>query len=362
MSKFTLPSWLQQRPWLMLPLLGLIPLSALAFKGDHATPPVPPTPAPVAIAPAPAITPIPAHPLTATAPIPKAAPRPSASPKPTAAPKSKPKPTSPLPELTAQQKSLNQQAKAQFSPHALSVDAAIEIHVAIGKGGSLGIASSNGAAVLDQNGHPLSQMDKGQTYGFQVSGQGISVAGIQLPSAVLIDPVPGGIFYLNNRPYRGRLMVVSNGSELLAVNYVNLKNYLYSVVASEVSPSWPPAALKAQAIAARSYALTYYFRPAHALYHLGSDEYYQVYSGTEREASASSQAVDETAGEFVSYRGGIVESLYAASDAIVAEAFQGKGMSQLGALGLSKQGYTYEQILAYYYPKTAVGRIELDQE
>lgn len=188
------------------------------------------------------------------------------------------------------------------------------------------------------------------------------MAGSQLPGVVLIDPVPGGMFYLDNRPYRGRLMIVSNGSQLLAVNHVNLKHYLYSVVASEVSPSWPAAALKAQAIAARSYALTYYFRPANALYHLGSDEYFQVYSGTPKEAASSNQAVDATAGEFVSYRGGIVESLYAASDDIVADAFQGKGMSQLGALGLAQRGYGYEQILSYYYPKTGVGRIELDQE
>jgi stage II sporulation protein D len=359
MSKFNLLPWLHQRPWLMLPLLGLIPLSALAFKGAPPPPPARPVAASPAIAPTPAFT---AAPLAS--PVVKAAAqspaKASPSPKPTAATKSKP--TGPLPELTAEQKAMNQRAKAQLAAHALSVDAVIEIHVAIGKGGSLDIASSDGATVLDQNGQAFSQLDSGSAYRWQVSGSGISVAGTQLPGAVLIDPVPGGVFYLNHRPYRGRLLVVSNGSELLAVNHVNLKNYLYSVVASEVSPSWPAAALKAQAIAARSYALTYYFRPVHSLYHLGSDEYYQVYSGTEREAPASSQAVDATAGEFVSYRGGIVESLYAASDDIVAEAFQGKGMSQLGALGLSKQGYTYEQILAHYYPKTAVGRIELDQE
>jgi stage II sporulation protein D len=57
-----------------------------------------------------------------------------------------------------------------------------------------------------------------------------------------------------------------------------------------------------------------------------------------------------------------VESLYAASDDIVTEAFQGHGMSQLGALSLAEQGSTYEQILANYYPKTKVGRIEIDPE
>ena len=113
---------------------------------------------------------------------------------------------------------------------------------------------------------------------------------------------------------------MNDGGKLWAVNLVNLRNYLHSVVASEVSSSWPQEALKAQAVAARSYALTYYFKPMSSLFQLGATEYYQVYSGIGREAASTNQAVDATAGEFVSYRGGIVESLYAASDDIVAEA------------------------------------------
>jgi len=158
------------------------------------------------------------------------------------------------------------------------------------------------------------------------------------------------------------LLLVADGGNLWAVNYINLRQYLHSVVGSEVSPSWPPESLKAQAVAARSYALTYYFRPVTPLYHLGATEYYQVYGGIEREAPATRKAVDGTAGEFVSYRGGIVESLYAASDDIVAEAFQGHGMSQLGALDLAEKGYTYQQILSHYYPKTGVARVQEDVE
>ncbi len=184
---------------------------------------------------------------------------------------------------------------------------------------------------------------------------------MQLPSIVAIDPGGGG-FSVGNRVYRGRLMLVVSKGRLWGVNYVDMGSYLYSVVASEVSPSWPPESLKAQAIAARSYALSHYFRPASSFYHLGATEQYQVYSGIEREAAQTKQAVDATSGQFVSYRGGVVESLYAASDAIVAEAFQGKGMSQLGALALAERGATYTQILSHYYPGTGVTRIVLDHE
>ncbi len=87
-----------------------------------------------------------------------------------------------------------------------------------------------------------------------------------------------------------------------------------------------------------------------------------MYKGVESEAATTRQAVNSTGGEFVSYRGGVVESLYAATDDIVMEAFQGKGMSQIGALGLAEKGYNYRQILGNYYAGTGVARIQMDIE
>ena len=69
-----------------------------------------------------------------------------------------------------------------------------------------------------------------------------------------------------------------------------------------------------------------------------------------------------TAGEFISYEGGIVESLYAASQEIVDDAHSGSGMSQLGARDLADQGYSYAEILGRYYPGTALGRLQTDAE
>lgn len=266
------------------------------------------------------------------------------------------------PDLTAEQQALNQQYKANFANSAASVDALIEMRVAIAEGvPSATIGSTKGLVVMDQNRQMLSTLSAGG-YTAQPSGSGLQLNGAATPSVTLIEPAEGGLLTLGDRTYRGRFLLVNDAGELWVVNLVNLRNYLHSVVASEVSPSWHGEALKAQAVAARSYALTYYFRPMSSLFHLGATEYYQVYSGIAREASETSQAVDQTAGEFVSYRGGIVESLYAASDDIVAEAFRGQGMSQLGALNLAEQGYTYLQILANYYPSTGVSRIVTDYQ
>jgi stage II sporulation protein D len=255
--------------------------------------------------------------------------------------------------------------RSQLARSALfpNIDSSVEMHVALASGASaLTIGVSGSGKVFNQDGQALQPLAAAQSYAVQADGQGMAIGGKPAPNIAWIVPDSDSIFYLGDRGYRGTLLLVADGGKLWAVNYVNLRVYLYSVVGAEVSPSWPTAALKAQAIAARSYALTYYFKPANKLYHLGSDEYYQVYRGIESEADTTRTAVEQTAGSFVSYRGGIVESLYAASDDIVAEAFQGHGMSQLGALKLAEQGYTYEQILKNYYPKTKVGRIEVDRE
>lgn len=366
MTKLQIVKLFKQYPWLLLLLLATLQVAGVLFLSRHSNSPsatkltsnatAPASPIPTASVPSAFITPPPTGSQaakTATKSVSKSTPRPSAS-------ASSPQPK---PALTTQQQALNQQYKQSFVNSGTSVDSLIEMRVAIIEGtSSLSLGSSAAATLMDQDRNPLATLSAGTSYTVQASGSGITLDGSNLPTIVLLEPANGGTFYVNNRTYRGRLLLVNDAGKLWAVNLVNLRNYLHSVVASEVSPSWPPEALKAQAIAARSYALTYYFKPISSLFHLGATEYYQVYSGIAREAAETNQAVDATAGEFVSYRGGIVESLYAASDDIVAEAFQGHGMSQLGALNLAEQGYTYQQILANYYPGTGVSRITQDYE
>ncbi|AFY66588.1 SpoIID/LytB domain-containing protein [Geitlerinema sp. PCC 7407] len=308
-----------------------------------------PTPAPVA---SPAAVPAP----------PSATPSPTPSPKAPASPApAKPQPVDPA-QYTAEEKALNEQAKRRFKQSIPSVDGMVEMQVAIASGSVVTVGSPDGATLHDESGALLAEMPAKELYTAQMGASGIALGSTELPSVVWLEPSFGGLLQVGDRLYRGSLMLAVHKGEIWAVNYINLREYLHSVVGSEVSPSWPAEALKAQAVAARSYALTYYFRPVSSLYHMGSDEYYQVYSGIGREAPETSAAVDATAGEFVSYRGGIVESLYAASDDIVAEAFEGKGMSQLGALDLAKGGYSYHQILSHYYPTTGVARFEADFE
>ncbi len=351
--------WITRRPWLALPLLAILPGLAFTIERNR-----PPEVKPAVEVMSPLQSPNQTIPLANGLPLPIPGQQPTQGlPIPTTpgTPKASPSGLVPvdLTKLSPEQKAMNAKAKAALLGAAALTDTQIEMKVAIAtKAPALAIGSPAKAQVSDDKGNVLYSLAAGEIYTAQAyGGGGIAIGDQSLPGVVVINPVESGVFFLGGKPYRGQLTLVAKEGKLWAINYVNMRNYLQSVVASEVSASWSAAALQAQAVAARSYALTYYFKPANPLYHLGNDEYFQVYSGIEREAQETNQAVDQTSGEYVSYKGGIVESLYAASDDIVAEAFAGKGMSQLGAKDMASQGADYKQILSHYYPTTAVAKI-----
>jgi peptidoglycan hydrolase-like amidase len=93
-------------------------------------------------------------------------------------------------------------------------------------------------------------------------------------------------------------------------------------------------------------------------YHLSNGERHQAYKEIVTEYNTIHQAVSETAGEILSSQGGVIESLYGATQAIVDKAHKGVGMSQTGAYAYANQGYDYRQILAVYYPRAAIALLE----
>jgi len=237
----------------------------------------------------------------------------------------------------------------------------LEIRVAIAQDAdSLIVGSSTPAQVVGANGKVLRQLPNGQAFTAQPSDSNqIAIGDAQLPNTVWIYPQKEGVVYVGDRWYRGKLLLVAQQQKLLAVNYVDLEQYLASVVGSEMHASAPTEALKAQAVAARSYALVHMVRPASSWFNLGNTQRWQVYKGMNSEYNTTQKAVKDTAGQIISYQGGVVESLYAATDEIVQKAHGGKGMSQTGAYQLAAQGYNYLQILAHYYPRTATARLEI---
>jgi stage II sporulation protein D len=110
--------------------------------------------------------------------------------------------------------------------------------------------------------------------------------------------------------YRGLITVDVVDGKLRAVNVVGLEPYLYGVVPSEMPSDWSSEALKAQAVAARSYAMA--TRQIGAPYDVFDDTRSQMYLGLSHEDPATNAAVDATKGQ-VLYYGGKVATTYFSS-------------------------------------------------
>jgi stage II sporulation protein D len=113
---------------------------------------------------------------------------------------------------------------------------------------------------------------------------------------------------VDDRPYRGKLVVSSDGKRVQAVDVVGVEPYIKGVVASEMPSSWAPEALKAQAVAARSYALASITKGRD--FDLYGDTRSQVYGGVDAESPNASDAVDATKGEVVLYNGKVADTLF----------------------------------------------------
>ena len=117
----------------------------------------------------------------------------------------------------------------------------------------------------------------------------------------------------NERPYRGRIEVFTNlRGTLTVVNELGLEDYVRGVVANELSPGGYPAieALKAQAIAARTYALKNRGQFMAQGFDILPTTRSQVYRGLTSENPLSTQAVDETRGLIATYQGEPINALY----------------------------------------------------
>jgi stage II sporulation protein D len=242
-----------------------------------------------------------------------------------------------------------------------TIDTNLEMRVAVAKNTSaIDIATSVDGYLIDVDGQNYCNLPAQTSYTMQPRSSGMGFGDCQLSGSAWLEPGEGGLTYINGNWYKGRVLLLSEGNNLMAVNFVLLYDYLSSVVGSEMYVHWPIESLKAQAVAARSYALTHHVRYANRAYDLDNTQRYQAYLGIAKETNTTQAAVAATAGEFISHNGGIVESLYAASDEIVKAAHGGNGMSQTGAMQLASQGYSYSEILGNYYPGTSLSRLVVD--
>jgi stage II sporulation protein D len=124
----------------------------------------------------------------------------------------------------------------------------------------------------------------------------------------------------DGREYHGTLALRSTGGGVSVVNGLSLDTYLRGVVPSESPSHWPLAALEAQAVAARSYAV-YELRPA-SWYDLLPTTADQVYGGVRAERPRSDHAVYATLGQVLMWGGHVARTYYSSSSGGRTEAVQ----------------------------------------
>ena len=143
----------------------------------------------------------------------------------------------------------------------------------------------------------------------------LTVAGeppVQLTGPVSFLASSGGPLAVAGKRYRGRIDVsLSSKKKLLVVNALGLEAYLQGVVPREMPSDWPEEALKAQAVAARSYALA--SRKPGGAFDVYGDERSQVYAGIAAEDPRTSAAVQATKGEVLRYEGQIATTFFSSS-------------------------------------------------
>ena len=123
----------------------------------------------------------------------------------------------------------------------------------------------------------------------------------------------GSRYYLGDMVYQ-----VENGSISL-INHVHLELYLYGVLPYEMANSWPLEALKAQAVAARTFAVDKIHARSSSSYHLVDTQSSQVYEGYNASYANCIRAVNETAGQVLKYGNSFVQAFYSASNGGVTE-------------------------------------------
>jgi stage II sporulation protein D len=188
------------------------------------------------------------------------------------------------------------------------LDANPEVKVLL-QGGKKSISFSGGLNAGDEN------LDPAQTYTVKRGGDGLIIrdgAGDDVattPGPLRVDAPVGQALRLmgtsvpgvTNGLYRGSLLISASGSRLIAINALDLEDYVRGVVSGESPSAWPAEALKAQAVAARTYAMT--TDAGGPTFDQYADTRSQVYRGVAAETPSTDAAVAATRGQVVTYGG-----------------------------------------------------------
>ncbi|WP_286680678.1 SpoIID/LytB domain-containing protein [Tepidanaerobacter sp. EBM-49] len=115
---------------------------------------------------------------------------------------------------------------------------------------------------------------------------------------------------IEGRRYRGMLEMTTSGNLIQVVNELGLDEYLYGVIPCEMPSNWDIEALKAQTVAARTYAVANLGKWQNYGFDVSAGSSDQVYGGFSEETAKTNQAVDQTSGQILLYDGKPITAFY----------------------------------------------------
>ncbi|CAA9270566.1 MAG: hypothetical protein AVDCRST_MAG77-3182 [uncultured Chloroflexi bacterium] len=195
-----------------------------------------------------------------------------------------------------------------------------------GKGGAWQLAAAGTPAIQAPAGATLELSAEGNLWRYQVKAPDGAIAGAGTVAApIVLRPLDGNTrFVVGYKPaaavpgrqgeyydaYRGELVLALRGGGLETVNRLSLEDYLRGVVPAEVPASWPAEAVKAQTLAARSYAVWQARNRSAERYDVDDTTAYQVYRGANAEHPGSNAAIDATAGQAILHGAQTVQGFF----------------------------------------------------
>jgi stage II sporulation protein D len=181
--------------------------------------------------------------------------------------------------------------------------------------GQVNIGSSSNALVRDGNNKVVGELQAMNGFTAQATDRGVALDRWSSAQITIEPKDKNAVVWIGDRWYRGKAVVTRSGSGITAVNHVDMDQYLWSVLGGEMNGNWPQEALKAQAVAARSYALFRREKGRNGLYDVGNTTLWQVYRGVQDESGGTQQAVNATTRQVVIIKGTqrIIEAVFHSS-------------------------------------------------
>lgn len=129
----------------------------------------------------------------------------------------------------------------------------------------------------------------------------VQLGTLQATQPIILEPAQGTLLTWDKNVYSGKIFIVPAGGSFHLVEHAPLETYLYGVLPYEMSYTWPLEALKAQAVAARTYTLKSLESVQNKNFDLYSDVRSQMYKGGGKQYDSVRKAVDQTRGQVLTF-------------------------------------------------------------